>query len=100
MEPYSWYLRKDWLDLIQACGSIHQKIKDSLDISEPLIHTSVSQWNVTQMDIRYDCKLENGDYNSRVNISRLFNGSVKIKHLDNVYQIYDKPLPHHGKILN
>ena len=78
-EPYKWYSREDWLDLIQVCGSIYQ-IKDSLGVSEPLIHTSIFQWNVTQLDIDYDCKLDDSDYN-RLNIPRLFNGSVKVKHL-------------------
>jgi hypothetical protein len=98
-EPYKWYSRDDWLELIEVCGSIHQIIKDTLGVSEPLIHSSASQWNVTQLDIGYDCELGNGDSASRLNISRLFNGAVKVKHLDGVYQIYNKNLPFYGEII-
>lgn len=98
-EPYKWYSRDDWLDLIEACGSIHQILKDSLGVSEPLIHSSVSQWNVSQLDIGYDCELDNCGSANRLNISRLFNGAVKVKHLDGVYQIYNKHLPFDGEII-
>jgi hypothetical protein len=97
-EPYRWYSRDDWLDLLEACGSIHQIIKDTLEVSEPLIHSSASQWIVTQLDIGYDCKIDDSNCN-RVNISRLFYGAVKVKHLDSVYQIYSKHLPFDGEII-
>jgi hypothetical protein len=97
-EPYEWHSRDDWLELIEACGSIHQIIKETLDVSEPLIHSSASQWNVTQLDIGYDCKMDDSKFN-RLNIPRLFNGAVKVKHLDGVYQIYNKQLPYDGEII-
>ena len=41
--PFKWYCRDDWIDLIGYCGSIHQVFRDSLSLSEPLIHTSESR---------------------------------------------------------
>lgn len=32
LHPFKWYSREDWIQLIEICGSIHQRIKDSLSI--------------------------------------------------------------------
>lgn len=94
-EPYKWYSREDWISLMATCGAIHQVIKNTVGVSEPLIHLSESDWIVSQLDIGYDCEIDT----SKLNISRLFNGAVKIKHLDGVYQIYNKFVPFKGEIL-
>ncbi len=68
-EPYEWYSRDDWLELMEGCGSIHQILKDTLGVSEPLIHSSASQWNVIQLDIGYVCEIDNAA--NRLNISKM-----------------------------
>lgn len=61
-----------------------------MNISEPLIHTSESDWLVTQIDIGFDISLH-----PQVK----FNGSLQIKQLERVHNIYPKLLPYKGSCL-
>ena len=53
-QPFKWDCRDDWISLMAYCGSIHQIFRDCLSISEPLIHSSESDWMITQIHIGYD----------------------------------------------
>src|SRR6476659_4901159 len=88
--PYKWYSHDDWMQLREICGSIFQRFKDSLSI-EPLIHNNVSDWTVKQLDINYDIPMSPLDSKSSpskgsLSVARLFDGCLKVKHLDRVYQ--------------
>lgn len=48
----------------------------------------------------YDCEIDSeGSRENKLNISRMFNNATKIKHLDGVYQIYNKHLPFDGEVI-
>jgi hypothetical protein len=102
--PYSWYSHEDWMQLREICGSILQRFKDSLSI-EPLIHDSVADWLVKQLDINYDIPMSSLDNCKSLSskgsllIPRLFDGSLKVTHLDRIYQVYNKQLPYNGNCI-
>jgi hypothetical protein len=88
MHPFRWDGSDDWISLVATCGSIHQVLRDSLSLSEPLIHKSESDWIITQIDIGFDIPLH-----PQVR----FNGSLQIKQLERVHNIYPKLLPYKGR---
>ncbi|MDR4491775.1 MAG: hypothetical protein R2685_12865 [Candidatus Nitrosocosmicus sp.] len=96
-EPYKWNSRDDWINLMSTCGAIHQTIKDSLTVSSPLVHSIEGDWFVTQLHVGYDYKI--GGAQGKLNLLRLWNGALKVKHLDGVYQLYNKQLPYRGQVL-
>lgn len=102
--PFSWYSHDDWMELREICGAILQRFKDSLFI-EPLIHNSVSDWLVKQLDINYDIPLSQLDdsksspFKGSLSIPRLFDGCLKVTHIDRVYQVYSKQMPYKGSCL-
>jgi hypothetical protein len=96
-QPFRWYCRDDWISLIGYCGSIHEVFRDSLSLSEPLIHTSESNWLVTQIHIGYDIPHSKiGDSKGSFVLSD-FNNLLRVKDLDTIYQVYNKLLPYKGK---
>jgi hypothetical protein len=75
-------------------------MQEILSLSEPLKHTFESDWLVTQIDIGYDIPHSAIIANAKGPLSFTeFNGSLKVKHLDAVYQIYNKLLPDKGSYL-
>ena len=96
-QPFRWYCRDDWISLIGYCGSIHQVFRESLSLSEPLIHTSESDWLVTQIHIGYDIPHSSTDNSKGSFVLSEFNNSLRVKDLDTVYQVYSKLLPYKGK---
>ena len=103
-QPFGWYCREGWIDFISICGQILQEIKNELSNTEPL-KSKIYDWQVTQMHVGYDMPLSNLDEKNRstskgsFTIPRLFNGCLKVKHLDRVYQVYNKQLPNKGSCL-
>lgn len=95
--PYRWNSREDWISLMSTCGVIHQTLRDALSVSEPLIHTYEGDWFVTQLHIGYDFEL--GDRAGKLYFTRLFDGAMQVKHLDGVYQLYNKRLPYKGEVI-
>ena len=86
-----------WISLIGYCGSIHQVFRESLSLSEPLIHTSESDWLVTQIHIGYDIPHSEGGNSKGSFVLSDFNNLFRVKDLDTVYQVYNKLLPYKGK---
>ena len=98
-QPFRRYEREDWICLIGYCGSIHQVLRDSLSLSEPLIHTSESDWIITQVDIGYDIPYSTIDRSKGFLSFMEFNGSLQIRHLDAIYQVYSMLLADKGRCL-
>ena len=88
------------LALLQPVDQIHQILRENLSVSEPLIHTSESDWLVTQIDIGYDIPYlnSNNTKNASARITK-FDFPLQVKHLDRVYQAYNKQLPYKGRCL-
>jgi hypothetical protein len=65
----------------------------------------VYDWQVLQVDVGFDIPFSSPHYKNNspskesLTLSRLFNGCLKVKHLDRVYQIYNKQLPIKGSCL-
>jgi len=92
-KPFRWNSKDDWIGLVAICGSIHQIIRDSTCLSEPLIHSSETDWTVTQIDTSYDIFHSNVDKSDTISLTT-FNGYLKVKHLDTAHQMYSKQLPY------
>jgi hypothetical protein len=105
LHPFKWHDRAYWIQLMAICGSIHQILKGALSVCEPLIHASEADWLVKQIDIGYDIPtspLDNSKSSSTkgaMSIPRLFDGCLKVSHLDRVYQVYNKQLPYKGNCI-
>jgi hypothetical protein len=100
-QPFEWHCREGWIDFIAICGQIDNEIKNTLSHTEPL-KSKIYDWQVLRMHVGYDIPLSNphGKNNSppkgSFELTGHFNGCIKVKHLDRIYQIYDKQLPWKG----
>ena len=96
-QPFEWHFREGWTDFIVLCGEINNEIKNALSHNEPL-KSRIYDWQVLQVDVGYDIPLSNLDKKNgssskgSFTFSRLFNECLNVKHLDRVYQIYNKQL--------
>jgi hypothetical protein len=66
-----------------------------------LVHTSESDWIVTQIDIGYDIPYSNSNKKTKNSSARItkFDFPLQVKQLDRVYQVYNKQLPYKGKCI-
>jgi hypothetical protein len=104
-EVISAATHEGWISFIETCGEILSEIKNTLIHLEPL-QSRIYDWQVTQFDIGYDIPFSNINNQNKsfkkgsLKLTRLFDGCIKVKHLDRVYQIYNKQLPTKGSCLH
>ena len=105
--PFALFSFEGLLDFNTACGQILDKIMEYSSNSEPL-SSKVPGWKVMQIDAALDIPIKNmenysdaesGGKKNKETISFNWLGVVKVKHLNQLYQIYNKILPSKGHCL-
>jgi len=75
------------------------ELVDAAPLSEPLIHTSESDWIITQVEIGYDIPHSTIDRSKGFLSFIEFNDSLQVRHLEVIYQVYSKLLAYKGRCL-
>jgi phage pi2 protein 07 len=100
MAPFDLFNIDGRNDLRKVCGQVFQEIINNLSHLSPL-KTDISDWLLTQIDGAYDIQIR--DIEEKMNEGKLPHqhntislrrmGVLKIKHLDQIFQFYEKMLP-------
>lgn len=100
--PYKWYSHEDWEKIIGTLCAAYQKIQEATSIDH-LIHDSVLDWTVTQLDMNHDFpekeererqrKITCLPHTSTLNIFMLFIGHIQTNyHIKEVAIVLKKTL--------
>jgi hypothetical protein len=100
MAPFDLFNIEGRNDLRTVCGQVFQEIIINLSNHSPL-KIDISDWRLTQIDGAYDIQIR--DIEEKMNEGKLPHqhktislrrmGVLKIKHLDQIFQFYEKMLP-------
>jgi hypothetical protein len=102
-DPYDLISDDGYTNFVGDCGEIHRMIKDEMGINQVLLD-NISDWKVIQIDCALDIKtkdiedLLNSQQKYR-NVTFKSPGTVRVKDLNQIYQIYTKYLPTKGACL-
>jgi len=105
-EPFDLFSDPGLYELHSICGEIQREIKFQLSNFSPL-RDEVFEWGITQIDGAYDIPIDDINKHGSLNESKgqdgriSFNwlGLVKIRHLNMLFQIYQKRMPTLGPCL-
>ena len=99
-EPFDLFIADGRNDLRVVCGQLLQELIKEISNLSPL-KTDIPNWQITQIDGAYDIPIR--DIEDKMNEGRLPHqhasislrrlGVLRIKHLDRIFQIYEKMLP-------
>ena len=94
---------EDMTNFISICGELLNVLKAETSNSEPLVN-DVANWKLTQFDGAFDVPIESnvhasGNKQTEKGLLSWKNfGSIRVKYLGQLYQLYSKNVLHKGKV--